>query len=50
MEGFEVTCVLHMARFDVRDGRALCFPAVEALRSYATEVDGDSVYVVVPES
>ncbi|MET7393757.1 non-heme iron oxygenase ferredoxin subunit [Dactylosporangium sp. NPDC005572] len=42
VDGFEVTCSLHMARFDVRDGRALCLPAIRALETYAVEVvDGD---------
>lgn len=47
LEGNEVTCPLHMARFDVRTGEALCFPATVALRTYPVEVDGDKVYVVV---
>jgi nitrite reductase/ring-hydroxylating ferredoxin subunit len=47
LEGNEVICPLHMARFDVRTGEALCFPATVALRTYPVEVDDDKVYVVV---
>jgi nitrite reductase/ring-hydroxylating ferredoxin subunit len=47
LEGNEVTCPLHMARFDVRTGEALCSPATVALRTYPVEVDGDKVYVAV---
>lgn len=27
LEGYEVECPLHMARFDIRTGAVLCFPA-----------------------
>lgn len=41
LEGHEVLCSLHMARFDVRDGRALCLPALKPLKTYpVTVVDG----------
>jgi len=47
LEGNEVTCPLHLARFDIRTGEALCFPATVALRTMAVEVDEDEkVYVV----
>jgi nitrite reductase/ring-hydroxylating ferredoxin subunit len=44
-EGFEVTCSLHMARFDIRTGRPLCLPAVVALRSYSVFVEDGNVYL-----
>lgn len=47
LEGEEVVCPLHMARFDLRTGAALCFPATVALRMHDVEIDGDEVYVVV---
>jgi len=47
LEGNEVTCPLHLARFDIQTGEALCFPATVALRTMAVEVDEDGkVYVV----
>jgi nitrite reductase/ring-hydroxylating ferredoxin subunit len=47
LEGTEVMCPLHMARFDVVTGKALCFPASIALRTYHVEVDEGKVYVLV---
>lgn len=48
LEGKEVVCPLHMARFDIRTGAALCFPATAALTTYVVEVDPDEkVYVLV---
>lgn len=47
LEGNEVVCPLHMARFDIRSGEALCFPATVALATYDVEIDDDgSVFVV----
>jgi nitrite reductase/ring-hydroxylating ferredoxin subunit len=47
LEGNEIVCPLHQARFDLRTGAALCFPATLALMTYSVEVDEDgSVYVV----
>jgi 3-phenylpropionate/trans-cinnamate dioxygenase ferredoxin component len=46
LEGREVVCPLHMARFDIVTGKALCFPATVALRTFPVEIDGDAVYVL----
>lgn len=45
LEGHEVFCPVHEARFDVRDGRPLCFPATEAIRTFATEVVEGQLWV-----
>jgi nitrite reductase/ring-hydroxylating ferredoxin subunit len=50
LDGFEITCTLHNARFDVRDGKALCFPAVIGLRRYETTVEDGKVYVTPAET
>lgn len=47
LEGNEIICPLHMARFNVATGEALCLPATAALQSYPVEIVGDSVYVVI---
>ena len=48
LEGSEVLCPLHMARFDLRTGKPLCFPATVALLTYVVEVDADgAVHVLV---
>jgi naphthalene 1,2-dioxygenase system ferredoxin subunit len=43
LEGFEIECPLHQGRFDVRDGRALCAPAIEAIRVYPAKVEAGRV-------
>jgi nitrite reductase/ring-hydroxylating ferredoxin subunit len=47
LEGNEVTCPLHMARFDIRTGEALCLPATIALQAFPVEIDDGNVYVLV---
>jgi nitrite reductase/ring-hydroxylating ferredoxin subunit len=49
LEGYEVVCPLHLARFDIRDGRALCIPAVIGLRSYPVTVVGGRILIEVDE-
>lgn len=46
LDGHEVLCTLHMARFDVRTGAPLCFPAIVGLKKYETVIRDGSVYVV----
>jgi nitrite reductase/ring-hydroxylating ferredoxin subunit len=46
LEGNEIVCPLHMARFDIRSGKVLCLPAMESLRTFQVEVGEDGrVYV-----
>lgn len=45
LEGGEVVCPLHMARFDLRTGKALCFPATVALRTFQVEIEDGRVFV-----
>ncbi|GHE29603.1 non-heme iron oxygenase ferredoxin subunit [Vulcaniibacterium thermophilum] len=40
-----IECVLHGARFDVRDGRPLCPPAYTPVRRFATRVEDGAVWV-----
>jgi 3-phenylpropionate/trans-cinnamate dioxygenase ferredoxin subunit len=47
LEGSEIRCPRHGARFDVRTGKALCFPAIEPVDTHAVEVRGDDVYVAI---
>lgn len=48
LDGFEVECCLHTARFDVRTGAATQFPATEPLRTYPVHVEDGAVWVEVP--
>lgn len=45
LEDDEVVCPLHMARFDLRTGKALCFPATIALRMHTVVIEDDGVYI-----
>jgi 3-phenylpropionate/trans-cinnamate dioxygenase ferredoxin subunit len=44
----EVMCPRHGARFDIRTGAALSFPAFEATESYAVKVEDGAVWVEAP--
>lgn len=48
VNGCEVACPRHGARFDIRTGEALSFPAFEATNTYAVQVNGDDVLVERP--
>ncbi|MBI2302908.1 MAG: non-heme iron oxygenase ferredoxin subunit [Armatimonadetes bacterium] len=48
LNGHEVTCPKHNARFDVRTGKALCFPAVVGLKRYSVRVEDDDVFIGPP--
>jgi 3-phenylpropionate/trans-cinnamate dioxygenase ferredoxin component len=47
IEGYEVTCPWHGARFDVRTGEALCAPAYEDVVSYNVRVIGTDIEIEV---
>jgi len=47
MLGSEVTCPLHLSRFDVKTGSVQNPPATKPLRTYKLKLDGTSVYVQV---
>ena len=39
-----IECVLHGAKFDLRDGRALCPPAYAPVATFPVRVDDDAVW------
>lgn len=45
LEDGELVCPRHGARFDIRTGRVLCFPALCGLRTFPTRVTGGHVEV-----
>ena len=49
LEGCQIECPRHGARFDIRTGRVTRPPAFNPLEIYATEVDQDQVYVEIPD-
>ena len=40
-----IECVLHGARFDVRDGRALCAPAYSPVPKFPVKREHDAIWV-----
>jgi nitrite reductase/ring-hydroxylating ferredoxin subunit len=50
VEGDQVECAWHMAKFCLRTGAALTLPATDPLDTYRTEVRDDQVFVDVPGS
>ena len=47
VEGDEIECPRHGARFNIRTGEALCMPAVEPIECYKIKVEGDNILVCV---
>jgi 3-phenylpropionate/trans-cinnamate dioxygenase ferredoxin component len=46
--GHEIKCPRHGARFDIRTGAALSFPAFEPTASYGVRVEGDAIWIESP--
>ena len=45
LDGEEIECPLHQARFDVRDGKCLAGPAALDLDTFEVKVEGEDVFV-----
>ena len=45
LDGYEVECPRHGARFDIRDGRAVCLPAIRGIRTYRVTVQDGEAFV-----
>ncbi len=43
-----VECLLHGARFDIRDGRALCAPAYSPVARFEAKIEDGGVHVRKP--
>ena len=48
LDGEEIECPRHGARFDVTTGRATCMPAVVPVKTYEVRVEGGEVQVNIP--
>ncbi len=48
LEGFELACPRHGARFDVRDGEALTLPAIEPTRYFPTRIVDGQIEIGIP--
>lgn len=49
LDGCVLTCPIHLARFDVRDGRVLRGPAREAVCTYRVRVEDGRIFVADPD-
>lgn len=49
LDGYEVECPRHGARFDIRDGSVTQLPAVVPVPWYRTMVEGDDLFVESPD-
>ena len=47
LDGLQLECPRHGARFDVQTGQVKCFPAVIPIKSYPVKVEGSDVLVDV---
>jgi 3-phenylpropionate/trans-cinnamate dioxygenase ferredoxin subunit len=47
IEGTQVECSLHLARFDLKTGAVLCLPAKVGVRTYPVKTENDQVFVDV---
>jgi 3-phenylpropionate/trans-cinnamate dioxygenase ferredoxin subunit len=47
LRGFEVTCPLHGARFDIRTGKCLAAPATQALQTFPVRIESGKLAVSV---
>ena len=48
VDGCEVECPRHGARFDIRSGRATRMPAFEPIETFEVKLDGNDVLVESP--
>lgn len=45
--GYKIECWLHSAEFDIRTGEALTPPAVQSVKTYKVNVEGNDVVVEI---
>jgi 3-phenylpropionate/trans-cinnamate dioxygenase ferredoxin component len=48
IEGFEIICPRHGARFDIRTGRVLALPAFVDIPAYPVRIVGDQIELGLP--
>ena len=48
VDGLEVACPRHGARFDIRTGKALSLPAIVDIPAYPIRIVGDAIQIGLP--
>lgn len=49
IDGCQVECPRHGARFDIKTGNALCMPAFMPTPTYEVKIEGDDIMVAEPQ-
>ena len=49
VEGCQVECPRHGARFDIKTGNAMCMPAFMPTPTYEIKIEGDEILIAAPE-
>ncbi len=47
LEGYEVTCTVHLGRFDLRTGAATGAPCTQAIKTWPVRIDNGRVWVAL---
>ncbi len=47
LDGCQIECPRHGAKFDVTTGKALCLPAVLPVPTYPIKVEGNDIFVLL---
>ncbi|MCE2831537.1 MAG: non-heme iron oxygenase ferredoxin subunit [Oxalobacteraceae bacterium] len=47
LERHEIECPLHQGKFDIRNGKAMCAPLTEDIRTYPVKIEGDRVFIEI---
>jgi 3-phenylpropionate/trans-cinnamate dioxygenase ferredoxin subunit len=50
VDGYQVVCPRHGARFDLRSGEALTFPAVEDIPAYPVQIVDGQIQIGLPRT
>lgn len=45
LEGCEISCPRHGARFDLKTGKAICMPATEAVPTFDVQIEGGQIWL-----
>ena len=48
LDGFDIECPRHGARFDVRSGKVLSFPAIVDIPAYPVKIEENEILVGLP--
>lgn len=48
LDGHTITCAMHGAQFDIRNGAVLSLPATAPVATFPVEIEGGRVIVTIP--